>query len=140
MDQARLWRLFLGNIFLGLIDTQTIDLILIIMQKTVVDNISGTAGLSGQSATLRSPLKSSEWGGDDPIRLCPDAHMDRSHQYLHPTQYPFPSQCARMFDDDVHMSAVHNPGAGCPIRRPSDLSAPHICSRSQCPGFHCTAL
>ena len=56
-------------------------------------------------------------------------------QYLFPSTAP--ARCARMFDDDVHMSGVHNPGAGCPIRRPSDLSAPHICSRST--GFHCTA-
>ena len=53
--------------------------------------------------------------------------------------HQYPTLCGGMFDDDVHMSAaVHNPGAGCPIRRPSDLSAPHICSSS--PGFHCTAL
>ena len=55
-------------------------------------------------------------------------------QYLFPSTAP--ARCARMFDDDVHMSGVHNPGAGCPIRRPSDLSAPHICTRSsQCPGL-----
>ena len=53
-------------------------------------------------------------------------------QYLFPSTAP--ARCARMFDDDVHMSGVHNPGAGCPIRRPSDLSAPHICTRSShCP-------
>ena len=55
-------------------------------------------------------------------------------QYLFPSTAP--ARCARMFDDDVHMSGVHNPGAGCPIRRPSDLSAPHICTRSShCPGL-----
>ena len=55
-------------------------------------------------------------------------------QYLFPSTAP--ARCARMFDDDVHMSSVHNPGAGCPIRRPSDLSAPHICTRSShCPGL-----
>ena len=55
-------------------------------------------------------------------------------QYLFPSTAP--ARCARMFDDDVHMSGVHNPGAGCPIRRPSDLSAPHICTRSS----HCPRL
>ena len=55
-------------------------------------------------------------------------------QYLFPSTAP--ARCARMFDDDVHMSGVHNPGAGCPIRRPSDLSAPHICTRSS----HCGHL
>ena len=76
----------------------------------------------------------SEYEGDDPIRLSPDGHTDINICIV--PQYP--TLCGGMFDDDVHMSAaVHNPGAGCPIRRPSDLSAPHICSRS--PGFHCTA-
>ena len=104
---------------------------------------------AGQPA-LRSPLKSYEWGGDDPIRLCGDAHnvphadgfasifASPNTSFSPPALCPVPS--VRMFDDDVHMSAVHNPGAGCPIRRPSDLSAPHICTRSHCPGFHCSVV
>ena len=84
-----------------------------------MDNNLGAAGHSGQP-TLRSPLKSSEWGGDDPIRSCPDAHMDRSHQYLHPTIFPLSALCL-MTMSTCPLSTILGPGV--------QLGVPRICLR-----------